>query len=305
LSIELTILGSNSAAPAHSRHQSAQILRVENQTFLIDCGEGTQMQISRYRLKLGRLKHIFISHLHGDHYLGLVGLLSTLHLRNRVDDLYIFGPAGLNDIITMHLKYTEMVLGYKIHFKSLDSGNSEVLVDNDSVTVSSIPLDHRIPCTGFLFREKVKYYRLKKSQNLKKLTLDDIHNLKSGRDVRRPDGTIKYGLNEYTEPPRKPRAYAYCSDTRYNEDVIPYIKSIDLLYHESTFLGDLEQRAHETYHSTARQAASIAAKAEVVKLILGHFSIRYKELYPLLSEATDIFPNSHLAVEGQRVSIDY
>jgi len=305
LSFELTILGSNSAAPAHSRHQSAQILRVENQTFLIDCGEGTQMQISRYRLKLGRLKHIFISHLHGDHYLGLVGLLSTLHLRNRVDDLYIFGPAGLNDIITMHLKYTEMVLGYKIHFKSLDSGNSEVLVDNDSVTVSSIPLDHRIPCTGFLFREKVKYYRLKKSQNLKKLTLDDIHNLKSGRDVRRPDGTIKYGLNEYTEPPRKPRAYAYCSDTRYTEDVIPYIKSIDLLYHESTFLGDLEQRAHETYHSTAGQAASIAAKAEVVKLILGHFSIRYKELYPLLSEATDIFPNSHLAVEGQRVSIDY
>lgn len=263
------------------------------------------MQISRYRLKLSRLKHIFISHLHGDHYLGLVGLLSTLHLRNRVDDLYIFGPVGLNDIITMHLKYTEMVLGYNIHFKILDSGNSEVLVDNDSVTVSSIPLDHRIPCTGFLFREKVKYFRLKKSQNLKILTLDDIHSLKSGRDVRRPDGTIKYGLNEYAEPPRKPRAYAYCSDTRYNEDVIPYIKSIDLLYHESTFLSDLEQRAHETYHSTARQAASIAAKAEVVKLIIGHFSIRYKELYPLLSEATDIFPNSHLAVEGQRVSIDY
>ncbi len=263
------------------------------------------MQISRYRIKLSRLKHIFISHLHGDHYLGLVGLLSTLHLRNRVEDLYIFGPAGLSDIITVHLRYAEMVLGYQIHFKSLDSGNSEVLVDNDSIYISSIPLDHRIPCTGFLFREKIKYHRLKKSNKLKNLTLEEIHTLKSGRNVMGPDETIKYSVNEYTEPPRKARAYAYCSDTRYNEDIIPYIKSVDLLYHESTFLGDLEQRAYETYHSTARQAASIALKAKVEKLILGHFSIRYKELYPLLSEAIDVFPNSHLAVEGQQISIDH
>jgi ribonuclease Z len=305
LSFELTILGSNAAAPAHNRHQSAQILRVENQAFLIDCGEGTQMQINRYRLKLRRLNHIFISHLHGDHYLGLVGLLSTMHLRNRLDDLYLFGPSGLSDIITTHLKYTEMVLGYRIHFKSLDPINSEVLIDNENITISSFPLDHRIPCTGFLFREKNEYHKLKKSNDLKNMTLMEINALKNGRDVIGPDNSIKYGVNEYTEPPRKPRTYAYCSDTRYNEAIIPYIKSVDLLYHESTFLGDKAQRAHDTYHSTAGQAASIALKAEVKKLMLGHFSIRYKELDPLLSEAIDIFPNSHLAVEGQRVSIEY
>jgi ribonuclease Z len=305
LSFELTILGTNSAAPAHSRHQSAQILRVSNQTFLIDCGEGTQMQIGRYRLKLNRLKHIFISHLHGDHYLGLVGLLSTLHLRNRVDDLYIFGPAGLSDIITIHMKYTEMVLSYKIHFKVLDPNNSEILVDNDHIAVSSIPLDHRIPCTGFLFREKIKYHRLKKTSDLKNMTSEEMNTLKSGRDVMESNEIIKYAVNKYTEPLQKPRSYAYCSDTRYNEDIIPYIKLVDLLYHESTFLSDHEKRAYETYHSTAHQAASIALKAEAKKLILGHFSIRYKELDPLLSEAIEIFPNSHLAVEGQRVSIDY
>ena len=263
------------------------------------------MQIGRYRLKLSRLKHIFISHLHGDHYLGLVGLLSTLHLRNRVDDLYIFGPVGLSDIITIHMKYTEMVLGYKIHFKILDPNNSEILVDNDHITVSSIPLDHRIPCTGFLFREKIKYHRLKKTSDLKNMTSEEMNTLKSGSDVMESDEIIKYAVNEYTEPLQKPRAYAYCSDTRYNEDIIPYIKLVDLLYHESTFLGDHQQRAYETYHSTAHQAASIALKAEAKKLILGHFSIRYKELDPLLSEAIEIFPNSHLAVEGQRVSIDY
>ena len=263
------------------------------------------MQISRYRLKMGRLKHIFISHLHGDHYLGLVGLLSTLHLRNRVEDLYIFGPAGLDDIITLHLKYTEMVLGYKIHFHTLDTNNPEVLLDNNNVTVSTFPLDHRIPCSGFLFKEKPQSYRLKKTPELKEMTLEEINILKSGSDVTMNNGKIKYGLKDFTNPPRKSRAYAYCSDTRYDERIIPYIKSVDLLYHESTFLADLEQRAFETYHSTARQAASIALKAGVKKLILGHFSIRYKELRPLLSEAIEVFPNSHLAVEGDKVTIEY
>jgi len=305
LSFELTILGSNSAAPAHNRHQSAQILRIENQTFLIDCGEGTQMQINRYRLKLGRMKHIFISHLHGDHYLGLVGLLSTLHLRNRSDDLYIFGPVGLDNIITMHLKYSEMVLGYKIHFQTLDPNQAEILVDNESLTISSIPLDHRIPCTGFLFKEKTKKYRLKKTPELQKMTIDEITHLKNGLDVTEEDGSMKYLVSEYTDLPRKSRAYAYCSDTRYNENIIQLIKSVDLLYHESTFLSDQKQRAFETYHSTAKQAAFIASKAEVKKLILGHFSIRYKDLEPLLSEAKEIFPNSQLAIEGEKISLDY
>ncbi len=263
------------------------------------------MQISRYRLKLNRLNHIFISHLHGDHFLGLVGLLSTLHLRNRTDDLYIFGPSGLNDIITLHMKYTETVLGYKVHFTSLDPINSEVLVDNEHVNVSSIPLDHRIPCTGFLFREKIKYLKLKKTNNLKLLTSEEISSLKSGHDVMGQNGKVKLAVSDYTESPRKTRTYAYCSDTRYNESILPFIKSVDLLYHESTFLNDHKQRAYDTFHSTAHQAASIASKAQVKKLILGHFSIRYKDLDPLLSEAAEVFPNSHLAVEGQRVSIEY
>ena len=304
MSFELTILGSNAAAPAHNRHQSAQILKVENHTFLIDCGEGTQMQISRYRIKLGRLKHIFISHLHGDHYLGLVGLLSTLHLRNRQEDIYIYGPAGLDQIITMHLKYTETVLGYKIHFNMVDPEKPQVLVDDGTIEISSIPMDHRIPCTGFLFKEKPKGYRLNKSNDLTKLSIEEINTLKNGQDVLNDSNGIKYRAEDYTKPPRKSRSYAYCSDTRYNESIIEYVKSVDILYHESTFLMDQKERAHETFHSTARQAATIALKAQVGKLILGHFSIRYKELEPLLAEAKEVFANSCLAVEGQRVYIE-
>ncbi len=260
------------------------------------------MQITRYRLKLGRLKHIFISHLHGDHYLGLVGLLSTLNLRNRQDALHIFGPPGLDDIISLHLKYTETVLGYKVHFRALDPNQSEVILDNQQLTVTTIPMDHRIPCTGFLFKEKPKKFRLKKSSDLTQMSFDEINTLKNGQNVM-ANNHIKYALKEYTDPPYKPRSYAYCSDTRYNETIIPYIKSVDLLYHESTFLSDREQRAYETYHSSARQAATIALKAGVEKLILGHFSIRYKDLSPLLAEARQVFPNSQLAIEGQKVSI--
>ena len=262
------------------------------------------MQISRYRLKLGRLRHIFISHLHGDHYLGLVGLLSTLNLRSRRDELHIFGPPGLDDIITMHLKYTETVLGYKVHFRALNPLEPETLIDNENLMVSSIPMDHRIPCTGFLFKEKPKKYRLKKSDKLKQLSYEEINTLKNGHDVIENRNHVKYALKDYTDPPPKSRSYAYCSDTRYNESIIPHIKSVDLLYHESTFGADHEQRAFETYHSSARQAATIALKAGVEKLILGHFSIRYKDLEPLLTEARQVFPNSQLAIEGQRVSIE-
>ncbi len=255
-------------------------------------------------MKLRRLKHIFISHLHGDHYLGLVGLLSTMNLRNRTDELYIFGPPGLDDIITMHLKYTETILGYKVHFVSLNHQESEILVDNEHLTISSIPMEHRIPCTGFLFKEKPKKHRLKKSIDLSQLSFDEINILKNGCDVLDDNNQVKYAFKDYTLPPLKPRAYAYCSDTRYNESVLPYIEAVDLLYHESTFLSDQEERAYETYHSSARQAANIALKAAAGKLIIGHFSIRYKDLTPLLDEAREIFPNSHLAIEGERIYIE-
>ena len=262
------------------------------------------MQISRFRLKLGKLKHIFISHLHGDHYLGLIGLLSTLHLRNRKEELYIYAPPGLDKIITMHLKYTETVLGYKVHFVKLDPLRPQLLLDDKNITISSIPMDHRIACTGFVFTEKPKEFRLNKSRDLTALTFEEITTLKSGQDVMGNDNQIKYRLQDYAHPPHRSRSYAYCSDTRYNESIIPHIKGVDLLYHESTFLADHQQRAYETYHSTAEQAATIAAKAQVSKLILGHFSIRYKDLEPLLQEAKTVFPNSILAIEGQRVSIE-
>ena len=304
MSFELTILGSNSAAPAHSRHQSAQVLRIENQAFLIDCGEGTQMQIARYRIKLGRINHIFISHLHGDHYLGLVGLISTMHLRHRDQELVIFGPPGLNDIITMHLKYTEMVLCYKVRFVELDPHQPQLILENELLTVTSFPLDHRIPCTGFLFKETPKPYRLNKEMNLRELSKEELSLLKSGQHVTDGNGGIKYHLDTYTFPPKKARSYAYCSDTRYNEDIIPLIKGVDLLYHESTFLSDRQQRAHDTYHSTAREAAKIATQAQVERLILGHFSIRYRDLDPLLVEAKEVFSNSYLAVEGERILIE-
>lgn len=262
------------------------------------------MQISRYRIKLNRLNHIFISHLHGDHYLGLVGLLSTMHLRHRQDDLTIFGPAGLAHIITLHLKLTEMVLNYKIHFVSLDPHKAETLLDNEILKVSSIPLDHRIPCTGFLFKEKEKKRRLNKEKDLRSLSIEEINTLRSGKDVVDLQGNIKFSLKDYTLQPRKARSYAYCSDTRYQESIIPHIKGVDLLYHESTFLSDCEQRAHDTYHSTARQAALIAQKAKAGRLVLGHFSIRYKELQPLLDEARAVFNNTILAVEGEKVLVE-
>ena len=204
----------------------------------------------------------------------------------------------------MHLKYTETVLGYRIHFITVDPNNSQVLFENETITVTSIPMDHRIPCTGFLFKEKPKSYRLNKMHDLSKLSIQEINTLKRGKDVLMGSNGIKYRADDYTMPPRKSRSYAYCSDTRYFEAIIPHIESVDLLYHESTFLSDQEQRAHETYHSTALQAATIASRAQVGKLILGHFSIRYKDLEPLLTEAKKVFSNTFLAVEGQRVPIE-
>ena len=300
---DLTILGSNSAAPAHKRHQTAQLLQVENYYFLIDCGEGTQMQISRYRAKLSRINHIFISHLHGDHYLGLVGLISTMHLRHRTVDLNIYGPSALVDIITLQLKHAQTVLNFKVNFYSLDYRKPSIILDNDLLTVTTIPLNHRIPCTGFLFKEKPKKRKIDKSKIDQGFSVETIIQLKNGEDILDDKGNVKYKYSEYTLPAKKSRSYAYCSDTIYDEGLVQYIAQVDLLYHESTFLSDKEQRAAETYHSTARQAALIAKKAQVKQLILGHYSIRYKELQPLLDEAQEVFAATRLAIEGERISI--
>lgn len=299
----LKILGSNSAAPAHNRHQTAQLLTVGQHVFLIDCGEGTQMQLTKYKAKFHKIQHIFISHLHGDHYLGLMGLISTLHLQNRTADLHIYGPAGLADIITLQLKHSETVLNYKIIFKKLNTAVKEIIYEDESLTIETIPLNHRIGCSGFLFREKPKKRRIIKEKLPSGFSLANIVALKNGEDIYDENGELLFRNEEMTLPPKKSRAYAYCSDTKYEEKIIQQIAHVDLLYHESTFLSDREERAAQTYHSTARQAATIALKAQVGLLLLGHYSIRYKELQPLLDEAREVFPNAQLAIEGETIEI--
>lgn len=303
MSFSLKILGSNSAAPAHNRHQTSQLLTVQNHTFLIDCGEGTQIQLIKYKLKAQKINNIFISHLHGDHYLGLMGLISTMHLQNRTNDLFIYGPAGLAEIITLQLQYSQTILNYKIKFQEIDTSRRKVLFEDEVMEVETIPLNHRIGCAGFLFREKPKKRRIIKERLPNNFSLKNILSLKNGDDIFDANGEVLYNNDNMTLPPRKSRSYAYCSDTKYDEKIIEQIKAVDLLYHESTFLSDREERASQTFHSTARQAATIAKKAEVGKLLLGHYSIRYRELQPLLDEAREVFENVALAIEGETIEI--
>lgn len=303
MSFEVHILGSNSAAPAHGRHHTSQVLHVQDLQMMIDCGEGTQLQMKKYGLRKNRLSHIFISHLHGDHFLGLMGLLSTMHLNGRKTDLYLYGPVGLSEIISLHLKYANTRLSYPIHFQELQGDRSELILDHPKLTVHTIPLQHRIPCTGFLIKEKPKPKRLRK-EKVSGLGVRDINILKRGEDVLDESGKLKLKNSDYTLAAKRSRSYAYCSDTRYNEDIIPLVNEVDLLYHEGTFLHDNLERAEATYHTTAKQAGIFAQKANVGQLLIGHFSNRYKELYPLLHEARQEFANTALAEEGKVFTVE-
>lgn len=303
MSFRLKILGSNSAAFAHNRHHTSQVLAVESEYFMIDCGEYTQVQLSRYKIKSSKINHIFISHLHGDHYLGLMGLISTMHLRGRRSELNIYGPKGLDEIITVQLRYSQTTLQFKLNFHLTNTKEPELLLDHPKLTVHTIPLNHRIECAGFLFREKPKPHRINKEKLPKDILLQHIVRLKKGEDVYDEQGQLLYKNSAYTLPPKKSRSYAFCSDTKYKEDILEQIKGVDLLYHEATFLSDREERAAETHHSTARQAAQIARKAEVEMLVIGHFSIRYKDLTPLLKEAREVFKDTMLAIEGETIYV--
>lgn len=303
MSFQVKILGSNSATPAHNRNQTSQLLMAENEYYLIDCGEGTQMQLIRYKVRFHKISHIFISHLHGDHYLGLMGLLLTMHLQGREHELHIFGPAGLDEIITMQLRHSGTVLNYKLFFTAVDPQAPGLLYESKLLTVHTVPLVHRIACTGFVFREKPKTRRFNKAKMQEGITGEEIALLKQGQDVYDPEGVLKYRSLDYTLPPRRSRTYAYCSDTKYEPQIIPYIKNVDVLYHESTFTTEFEERAAQTYHSTARQAALIARQANANMLVLGHYSVRYKELTPLLQEAREVFYNTRLAIEGETINI--
>lgn len=303
MSFKITILGSSGALPAYGRFPSSQWIEIQNHHFLLDCGEGAQMQLMKYQANLHRISHIFISHLHGDHYLGLMGLLFTMHLHRRTGDLHIYSHRGLDEIITTQFRHSRSVPSYKIHFHELEENKREIILENTVLTVETIPLRHGICCSGFLFREKVKPRRINKEKLPQGLLLQQLAGLKRGDDIIDESGNILYTNEELTLPPKHSRSYAYCSDTAYHEDIIPQIREVDLLYHEATFTTDEEAKARETRHSTARQAALIARSACVGKLLLGHFSARYKDLTPLLEEAQHVFPHTAAAIEGETLTL--
>jgi ribonuclease Z len=304
LSIRVKILGSNSATPAHRRHHTSQLVNVEGKYYMIDCGEATQLQLKRYKLRAQRINNIFISHLHGDHYLGLMGLLSSMHLMGRNKPLNLYGPRGLSEIITLQLKYSDTAFNYDVAFHEVDTQKFQLIHEDELISVHSIPLDHRIPCCGFLFEEKPKNRRLIRETIPEDLSVRNIIRLKKGEDIFDEEGKLLFKNEDMTLPPRQSFKYAYCSDTKYNESIIPIIEGSDMLYHESTFLEEHRDRAHNTFHSTAKEAATIAEKAKVGKLLLGHFSARYKELEPIQEEARLVFPESHLAIEGEEYILD-
>jgi ribonuclease Z len=303
MSFKVTILGSSGALPAYGRHPSAQLVEIQNRYFMVDCGEGAQMQLMRLEISYHRINHIFISHLHGDHYLGLMGLLFTMHLQRRTSDLHLYSHRGLDEIITTQLRYSRSSPSFKIIFHRLEKGERKIIFEDDAVSVETIPLHHKIRCSGFLFREKPKLKRIDKTKLPAGILINQIASLKKGEDVFQENGDILYKNENYTLPPKRSRSYAYCSDTAFQERIVEQIKNIDLLYHEATFANDEESKANETLHSTAEQAATIAKLANVNKLLLGHFSARYKDLTPILEEAKRIFPNAQLAVEGDEITV--
>ncbi|MDT3404990.1 ribonuclease Z [Mucilaginibacter terrae] len=298
MKFEVTILGSSSATPIFNRNPTAQVLNINERLYLIDCGEGTQQQMLRFDVKSSRIDHIFISHLHGDHYLGLIGLVSSMHLNGRVKPLKLYGPAPLLEIIHVQFKYSETVLNYEIEFVPTDASAPQVILENQDIIVESIPLDHRIATTGFLFKQKKRLRKIIKSR-VEELNIAVEHypTLKRGEDYTAPDGK-RYKNEELTTDSEQPKCYAYCSDTIYNERYFEQIKNADLLYHEATFLHNMLDRANKTFHTTAWQAGQVAAQTGAKALLIGHFSARYKSLVELLDEARSVFPATELAIEG-------
>jgi ribonuclease Z len=299
LTFEVQILGSNSALAAHGRHPTAQILRYGQRQFLIDCGEGTQMRLQRFKAKPFKIDHIFISHLHGDHYFGLIGLLTSFHLLQRKTPLTIYGPPQLELIIKIQLEVANTTLNYPLHIVATQAEKFEKLLDDDQICVSSFPLTHRIPCTGFIFQEK-KHPRKINPETTAGLPLsaEMYEALRLGQDITDLDGRVHENA-QLTQATTPARSYAYCTDTLYQPDIVPYLNGVDLLYHEATFSREAFLRAKETFHCTTEEAALIAHQAQVKKLLIGHFSSKYTDLNSLLEEATQVFPHTSLALEGQ------
>lgn len=301
--MQLTILGNSSGGPFHGRHYTAQVLQVENQTFLIDCGEGTQMQIFRYRIKTDRCNHIFISHLHGDHVFGLIGMITNWSHKKRSERLHIFSPPGLQELIETTIRVCGIRLSYEIEFHAVDTTVSAKIFETAGLEVWTIPLHHRGPTTGWLFREKTRLrHILPEKIEEYEIPFSAIPDIKAGGDFELPDGRSVPNA-ELTMDPSPPVSYAFCSDTAFSETLIDLVRGVDLLYHEATYNNQNIQEAELYYHSTAAQAAEIARRAGVKQLILGHISGRYANTDQHLAEARAVFASTEIAEEGRRWEI--
>lgn len=303
MSLKLTILGCHSATPRENANPTAQILEIKKHLFLIDCGEGTQVQLKKNHVKFARIKHVFISHLHGDHFYGLIGLIASFGLLGREADLHVYGPKGIKEVITLQLKLAKSWTNFTLIFHELTSEKSEVVFEDKTVTVVTIPLKHRVYTNGFLFKEKNTERKLNMEviKQYEEIEVCDYQNLKNGKDFILKDGSIL--KNKTLTTAVKELSYAFCSDTAYHPSIIPIIHKVDCLYHEATFLEDKEHLTEMTKHSTAKQAASIAKQANAKQLLLGHYSSRYKKINAFKKEAQIIFSNTTLAKDGLNLII--
>ena len=304
MSLRLTILGCHSATPRKNAFPTAQYLEINNRHFLIDCGEGTQRQMRKYKVGFSKINHIFISHLHGDHFFGLVGLLSTYGILNREKEIHVYGPKGIKEVVELSLKIAQSHSKFPIIFHELSSKKSELIFEDDKVEVRTIPLNHRVYTNGYLFNEKIKLRKINVDaiQNYSEIEKCDYQKIKEGNDYVLSNGQIVRN-EELTFDPPKPLSYAYCSDTSYLPKLKELILGVDLLYHESTFLKDKEELAKKTGHSTAAQAAQLAKDSNVDQLVLGHYSSRYQNINLFKEEAKEYFDNVHLAEPGKIVEI--
>jgi len=301
--MKLHILGCYAATPRTLSNPTSQVLEIRNHLFLIDCGEGTQVQLRKNKIKFSRIEHIFISHLHGDHFFGLPGLISTFRLLGREKDLHIYGPEGIQQAITLFLKLGNSWTNYKLIFHELTSKNPEIIFEDTKVIVKTIPLDHRVYTNGFLFSELPGERKLNVLATAKyKIDKAYFSGIKQGKDIKMDDGSVIANSELSLDPPQT-KQYAYCSDTGFNAELAPLLNGVDLLYHEATFLETEVLLAKKTKHSTARQAATVAKEASVKRLILGHFSTRYKSILPFREEAIEVFNNVDLADDGKTFEI--
>jgi ribonuclease Z len=294
--LSVTILGNNSAVPAFDRHPTSQVVTLDGNNYLVDCGEGTQIQMIKYKIRRGKISHIFISHLHGDHYFGLVGLITSFGLLNHQQDLHVYAPSPLREIIELQLKVAKTILPFQLYFHTIDKEG--LLVDDSKIEIRCFRTNHRIECYGFSFREKKKPRKL----NLEKVAAAGIpasfyKKLEEGMDYVTKDDVLIKNSDVTTEAP-KGKNYVYCADTKYDENLLPHLQGADLIYHETTYLENLQEKAVERFHSTSKQAATIALKADVKKLLIGHFSSKYAELGDFEKEAKEVFENTEIAMEG-------